>query len=67
MPSTSRTIIYVDPENLPEGLAEKNEVVKDLLEGIKKGGRKEENVRLCEGFTCQLPVTTLEDVEKLVE
>lgn len=66
----NRILIHIDPESLPVALAERNEVVKDLVEDIQKrkaaGKTVEENVRLCEGFTCQLPVSSLEGVGKLV-
>lgn len=67
--SPNRIIIHIDPEHLPRGLAEKNEVVRAIIDDIETrgGGTAEENVRLCEGFTCRLPVTSVADVQKLVD
>jgi uncharacterized protein YyaL (SSP411 family) len=63
-------MIRIDPDALPTALAERNEVIKDLVHQVERrrveGKPIEENVRLCEGFKCQLPVKTLEDVRKLV-
>jgi len=63
-------LIRIDPDALPTGLAARNEVIKDIVDYVERqraaGKPIEENVRLCEGFTCQLPVKTLEQVRKLV-
>lgn len=66
----NKVVILIDPNDLPHALAERNVVVKSLVDEVierqKKGVHVEENVRLCEGFTCRLPVHRLDDVEKLV-
>ena len=64
-------LIRIDPDALPTGLAARNDVIGYLVDDVERrraaGGKEmEENVRLCEGFACQLPVKTLEDVRKLV-
>ncbi len=63
-------LIHLDPDNLPKGLVERNEVLKGLVEDIEKrkleGKDIPEDVRLCQGFICQLPVSGMKDVEKLV-
>lgn len=63
-------LIHLDPDNLPKGLSERNEALKGLVEDIEKrkleGKDVPEDVRLCTGFTCQLPVSSVKDVEKLV-
>ena len=63
-------LVHLDPDNLPKGLSERNEVLKGLVENIEKrkleGKDVLEDVRLCTGFTCQLPVSSVKDVEKLV-
>jgi len=67
----NRVLIYIDPNSLPKMLAERNEVVKAIVEDVERsqasGKLVGENVRLCEGFTCRLPVVGLDEVRKLVE
>lgn len=66
----NRVLIHLDPEQPPRELETRNAVVKSLVVDIEERRRQgeliEENVRLCEGFTCHLPVSEAVDVEKLV-
>jgi len=66
----NRVLVHLDPEWPPHELAARNVVVKSLVDDIqerKRQGKKiEENVRLCEGFTCQLPVADPTSIKRLV-
>ena len=66
----NRVLIHLDSEQPPRGLETRNTVVKSLVDDIderkRRGEKIEENVRLCEGFTCHLPVVDLVSVKKLV-
>ena len=66
----NRVIIHLDPERPPHELAARNAVVKSLVDDMQERKRQgkniEENVRLCEGFTCQLPVADPASVKRLV-
>ncbi|KAF8329803.1 uncharacterized protein EI90DRAFT_3155219 [Cantharellus anzutake] len=63
-------LIHLDPDALPKQLAERNEVLKGLIDDVEKrkleGREIPEDVRLCEGFTCQLPVSGVDNVKRLV-
>ena len=56
-------LIHLDSSNPPRGIAKFNGSVRSLIEELEKeGGERKENVRICENFTCGLPI---EDVEEL--
>ncbi|KAI0777401.1 hypothetical protein BD413DRAFT_609765 [Trametes elegans] len=59
----NRILIHLDPNNPPRELATVNGSLRTLVEELEKaGGKAKENVRICENFTCGLPI---EDVEEL--
>ncbi|KAF8321215.1 hypothetical protein DL93DRAFT_2052144 [Clavulina sp. PMI_390] len=69
-PNLNKVTILIDPQNLPFGLAARNEVVQSLVDDVvrrqQSGEAVDENVRVCEGFVCKLPVHGLKEVENLV-
>ena len=63
----NRVLIHIDPFNPPRGLAQMNASLRSLVEELEakgSGGAVKENVRICENFTCGLPI---EDVAELEE
>lgn len=64
---SNQVIIHIQPENLPKGLAEKNEVVKALVNDIESGKEKGASLRVCEGGTCGLPAKDFEGAKILLK
>ncbi|OXB33714.1 cold-induced thioredoxin domain-containing protein [Cryptococcus neoformans] len=64
---SNQVIVHIQPEKLPKGLAEKNEVVKALINDVESGKEKEASLRVCEGGTCGLPVKDLEGGKNLLK
>ncbi|KAL7283967.1 hypothetical protein ACG7TL_001239 [Trametes sanguinea] len=61
----NRVLIHLDPRNPPRELAKINGSLRSLVEDLDKGGAKiKENVRICENFTCGLPIEDVEELEK---
>lgn len=61
----NRVLIHIDPHNPPQGLAALNATVRALVKEVEESAgavKVGENVRICENFTCGLPI---EDVEEL--
>ncbi|WVF67216.1 hypothetical protein IAT40_001964 [Kwoniella sp. CBS 6097] len=63
-------LIHIDPSNPPTKLAEKNDVLKSLIDGLSSGkegaATVEVSLRVCEGGACGLPVTSLEEARKIL-
>ncbi|WRT68799.1 uncharacterized protein IL334_005779 [Kwoniella shivajii] len=57
-------VIHLDPANPPVKIAERNKVVKSLLEGIQAGKDQGTSVRVCESGVCGLPARDTEAVRK---
>lgn len=64
---SNQVIVQIQPENLPKGLAEKNEVMKALVNDVESGKEKGASLRVCEGGTCGLPVKDLEGAKNLLK
>ncbi|CDO71167.1 hypothetical protein BN946_scf184845.g37 [Trametes cinnabarina] len=61
----NRVLIHLDPGNPPRELVMMNSSVRSLVEELGKGGaRTKENVRICENFTCGLPIEDGEELKK---
>lgn len=60
----NKVILYIDPSNPPDELARYNPIISDLIKGMKSDERP--SVRLCENFTCNLPVYELEEAKRMV-
>ncbi|OCF34161.1 cold-induced thioredoxin domain-containing protein [Kwoniella heveanensis BCC8398] len=62
-------VIHIDPSNPPRKLAEKNDVLRSLIEGSDANQQKttEASLRVCEGGVCGLPVTSIEEAKKILE
>ncbi|KAI8968808.1 hypothetical protein BD414DRAFT_582030 [Trametes punicea] len=60
----NRVLIHLDPSKPPRELAKANSSLRSLVEEIDKGaGQTTENVRICENFTCGLPITDVEELK----
>ena len=58
-------LIHLDPSNPPRGIAKFNGSVRSLIEELEKeGGERKENVRICENFTCGLPIESLDELKQ---
>lgn len=55
-------LIHLDPENPPHELAKVNATLRSLLENKDQDARP--NVRICENFTCGLPIYDVEELRK---
>ncbi|KAI0371371.1 hypothetical protein BV20DRAFT_1069463 [Pilatotrama ljubarskyi] len=61
----NRVLIHLDPTNPPRELSKVNGSLRSLVEEIeKKSGETKENVRICENFTCGLPIEDVEELKK---
>ncbi|KAI0646619.1 hypothetical protein C8Q79DRAFT_963600 [Trametes meyenii] len=62
----NRVLIHFDPNNPPRELARVNGSLRSLVEELDKdpGGVTKDNVRICENFTCGLPVEEVEGLKK---
>ncbi|OJT15668.1 Spermatogenesis-associated protein 20 [Trametes pubescens] len=59
----NRVLIHIDPKNPPRELAKVNGSVRSLIEELDRtGGETVENVRICEDFTCGLPIEDVDDL-----
>ncbi|KAI0088897.1 hypothetical protein BDY19DRAFT_890358 [Irpex rosettiformis] len=61
-PILNRVLIHVNPDDPPKELAKLNGTIKSLLDGLKKDEKP--NVRVCENFTCGLPVYDVMEFEE---
>ncbi len=57
----TRIVIRIDPQDPPTQLAALNPTIADLLSQIKPDDRP--SLRVCENFTCRLPVYDLEEAK----
>jgi hypothetical protein len=55
-------LIQVDPANPPRELAKDNAALGAIIDGLKAD--EEPSVRVCEHFTCGLPIKGVEELEK---
>ncbi|KAI1788099.1 hypothetical protein LXA43DRAFT_1161917, partial [Ganoderma leucocontextum] len=60
----NRVLLHFDPGNPPFGVANFNGSVRSLVEELEERGDVKENVRICENFTCGLPIETEEELKK---
>ena len=60
----NRVLIHLNTENPPNELAKTNSTVRSLINEKDILADIEPNVRICENFTCGLPI---KDVEELLE
>ena len=59
----NRVLIHLDPSNPPRELAKVNGSLRSLLENTSDEQLRE-NVRICENFTCGLPIEDVEELKK---
>ncbi|KAI0336630.1 hypothetical protein GY45DRAFT_1315214 [Cubamyces sp. BRFM 1775] len=59
----NRVLIHLDPANPPRELAKVNGSLRSLVDDSSAGQAKE-NVRVCENFTCGLPIEDVEELKK---
>ncbi|KAI0634762.1 hypothetical protein C8Q77DRAFT_1103957 [Trametes polyzona] len=61
----NRVLIHLDPSNPPRELAKVNGSLRSLVEEIERmGSAPKENIRICENFTCGLPIEDVEELKK---
>ncbi|WVR09254.1 hypothetical protein IAU60_006319 [Kwoniella sp. DSM 27419] len=60
----NQLLIHIDPAQPPDKLAERNEVIKSLIDGLDKAGSHEPSLRVCESGVCGLPVASVEEARK---
>ncbi|KAI0674624.1 hypothetical protein C8Q78DRAFT_1067592 [Trametes maxima] len=62
----NRVLIHLDPNTPPRELARVNGSVRSLVEELDKdpGSATREHVRICENFTCGLPIEDVEELKK---
>ncbi|WVW79178.1 hypothetical protein I302_101144 [Kwoniella bestiolae CBS 10118] len=57
-----QVIIHIDPSHPPKALAEENDVIKSLIQGMIN----EVSLRICENGTCGLPIKDIEEAKKVL-
>ncbi|KAI0360365.1 hypothetical protein OH77DRAFT_1393719 [Trametes cingulata] len=61
----NRVLVHLDPANPPRELAKVNGSLRSLVEEVEsKGAPARENVRICENFTCGLPIEDVDELKK---
>ncbi|PIL27795.1 hypothetical protein GSI_10948 [Ganoderma sinense ZZ0214-1] len=60
----NRVLLHFNPSNPPFGIANVNGSVRSLVEEVQKRKDVKENVRICENFTCGLPIEDAEELKK---
>ncbi len=60
----NRVLLHFDPANPPFGIANVNGSVRNLVQEREERGKVEENVRICENFTCGMPIESEEELKK---
>lgn len=55
----NKVILYIDPKNPPKELALHNPVIGDIVKTLKEN--EQPSLRLCQDFSCSLPVYTLDE------
>lgn len=59
----NRVLIHLDPAHPPSELAKVNATLRSLIE---QGVDAKPNVRICENFTCGLPIENTEELKKVL-
>ena len=59
----NRVLIHLDPSDPPVELAKVNATLRSLIE---QGQDTRPNVRVCENFTCGLPIEDVEELKKIL-
>nr|ODN92873.1 cold-induced thioredoxin domain-containing protein [Cryptococcus depauperatus CBS 7855] len=62
----NQVLIHIDPGNLPMALAERNTVVKALVQDIQNGKEVGSSLRLCQQGSCGLPVREASDAAEIL-
>ncbi|KAI0711527.1 hypothetical protein C8Q76DRAFT_622913 [Earliella scabrosa] len=63
----NRVLIHIDPSNPPRGIAKLNGSVRSLVEELERGASAaNENVRICENFSCGLPIENVEELKQRI-
>ena len=60
----NRVLLHFNPSNPPFGIANVNGSVRSLVEDLGKRKDVNENVRICENFTCGMPIEDVEELKK---
>ena len=59
----NRTLIHLNPSDPPTELAKVNATLRSLIE---QGTDAKPNVRVCENYTCGLPIEDTEELKKIL-
>lgn len=60
----NRVLLHFDPANPPFGVANVNGSVRSLVEELEKQAGIKENIRICENFTCGMPIESEEELKE---
>jgi hypothetical protein len=60
----NKVLIHIDPTKPPTTLAEKNETVKSLIEGLEVAPGV--SLRICESGVCGMPITGFAEARKAI-